>query len=167
MARKDDLSLAKREEVLLRREEVFFQRELEMKKDKENTQKEKSQNAAFSRSLAKEKEEQENYKVKLKRREQKLIEDLKVREAKLKVDIRRFDKQKNQQKMLNRFSRQYSKDSVFSGSIGSLGLRRWSCTSKNSCALKSCSRSSDFSNLMPPDPRLEVNRSSCRATKNV
>ena len=149
-----------------------------MKKDKENTQKEKSQNAAFSRSLAKEKEEQENYKVKLKRREQKLIEDLKVREAKLKVDIRRFDKQKNQQKMLNRFSRQYSKDSakgsfssrsssVFSGSIGSLGLRRWSCTSKNSCALKSCSRSSDFSNLMPPDPRLEVNRTSCRAKKEI
>ena len=137
-----------------------------MKKDKENTQKEKSQNASFSRRLAKEKEEQENYKVKLKRREQKYIEDLKVREAKLKVDIRTFDKQKNQQKMLNRFSsRQCSAHSArgsFSSSRssvrshdskGSVGLQRASAGSR------SCGRSADFSNLMAPDPRAEVNRS--------
>ena len=130
-----------------------------MKKDKENTQKEKSQNAAFSRTLAKEKEEQENYKVKLKRREQKLIEDMKLREGKLKVDIRTFDKQKNQQKMLNRFSKQYSGSS--NGSRGSVGSRRECCSSRSSrnyCAARSCSRSSDFSKLMSPDPRVEVNR---------
>ena len=153
-----------------------------MKKDKENTQKEKRQNAAFSRSLAKEKEEQENNKVKFKRREQKLFDDLKVREGKLKVDIRTFDKQRNQQKMLNRFSRQYSGESPrgsfssgrssgsksrSSGSKGSFGLQRGSCSSKsskNSRASRSYSRSSDFSNLMGPDPRTEVNRSRCPAT---
>ena len=177
MARKDDLSMAKREQVMVRREEVFFQRELEMKKDKENIQKEKSQNAAFSRNLAKEKEEQENNKVKFKRREQKLFDDLKVREGKLKVDIRTFDKQRNQQKMLNRLSRQYSGESPRSsfssqrssvsksrsnGSRGSFGLRIGSGSSKSSknlCASRCCSRSSDFSNLMAPDPRTEVNRS--------
>ena len=151
MAWKDYLRMAKREQVMVRREEVFFQRELEMKKDKENTQKEKRQNAAFSRSLAKEKEEQENNKVKFKRREQKLMEDLKEREGKLKVDIRTFDKQKNQQKMLNRFSRQYSGEiprasfgsQRSSGSKGSFGLRRGPCSSKsskNSCASRCFSR---------------------------
>ena len=174
MARKDDLSMAKREQVMVRREEVFFQRELEMKKDKENTEKEKSQNAAFSRSLAKEKEEQENNKVKFKRREQKLFDDLEMRESKLKVDIRTFDKQKNQQRMLNAF-RQYSGEGTrgsissirCSGSKGSSCLRRGYCSpksSKNSRASRSCSRSSDFSNLMGPDPWTEVNRSSCPAT---
>ena len=153
-----------------------------MKRDIENTQKEKSQNAAFSRSLAKAKEEQENYKVKLKRREQKRLDDLKVREAKLKMDIRTFDKQKKQQKMLNRFSRQYSGESSrgsissrrssgsksrSSGSKGYSCLRKGYCSSKsskNSRASRSCSRSSDFSNLMGPDPRTEVNRSSRPAT---
>ena len=102
MARKVDLSLEKREQMMVRREEVFFQRELEMKKEKESFKKEKNRNEAFSRTLAKEKEEQVNYKVKLKKREHQLREDLKMREDKLKVDMRTFDKQKRQHKLLIR-----------------------------------------------------------------
>ena len=102
MARKVDLSLEKREQMMVRREEVFYQRELEMKKEKESFKKEKNRNEAFSRTLAKEKEEQVNYKVKLKKREHQLREDLKMREDKLKVDMRTFDKQKRQHKLLIR-----------------------------------------------------------------
>ena len=102
MARKEDLSLAKREQMMVRREEVFFQRELEMKKEKESFKKEKNQNEAFSRTLAKEKEEQVSYKVKFKRQEQKLREDQKMHEDKMKVDMRTFDKQKRQQKNMIR-----------------------------------------------------------------
>ena len=90
------------------------------------------------------------------------MEDMKLREGKLKVDIRTFDKQKNQQKMLNRFSKQYSGSS--SGSRGSVSSQRESCSSKsskNSWGSRSCSRSSDFSKLMAPDPRAEVR---CPAT---
>ena len=62
--------------------------------EKENTKKGKSQNAAFSKTFEKEKEQQVNSKEELEKREQKLREDLKAREEKLKEDLRAFDKGK-------------------------------------------------------------------------
>ena len=57
---------------------------------------------AFSKTLAKEKEEQVTKKLKFKKQEQKMREDLKVREDKLRVDVRKFNKRERQQKLLNK-----------------------------------------------------------------
>ena len=153
MARKVDLSLEKREQMMVRREEVFFQRELEMKKEKESFKKEKNRNEAFSRTLAKEKEEQVNYKVKLKKREHQLREDLKMREDKLKVDMRTFDKQKRQHKLLIRDLTMIHQP-AFSGSSGqSRGSGRVSSASMISTMSEvfvNKSHSTDFSKQMNP-----------------
>ena len=153
MARKVDLSLEKREQMMVRREEVFFQRELEMKKEKESFKKEKNRNEAFSRTLAKEKEEQVNYKVKLKKREHQLREDLKMREDKLKVDMRTFDKQKRQHKLLIRDLTMIHQP-PFSGSSGqsrcSGRVSSASMISTMSEVFVNKSHSTDFSKQMNP-----------------
>ena len=157
MARKVDLSLEKREQMMVRREEVFFQRELEMKKEKESFKKEKNRNEAFSRTLAKEKEEQLNYKVKLKKREHQLREDLKMREDKLKVDMRTFDKQKRQHKLLIRDLTMIHQP-PFSGSSGqsrcSGRVSSASMISTMSEVFVNKSHSTDFSKQM--NPKAEV-----------
>ena len=148
MARKEDQSLAKREQVMVRREEVFFLRELEMKKEKENMKKEKSQDMAFSKTLAKEKEEQVTKKLKLRKQEQKMREDLKVREDKLRVDVRKFNKRERQQKLLNKELSILRQPSTSGSSNYSRGWSRASGSSKSSGAPIRC-----FETSRGPDRR--------------
>ena len=113
--------------------------------EKENTKKGKSQNAAFSKTFEKEKEqEQVNSKEELEKREQKLREDLKAREEKLKEDLKTFDKQREkQQKLLNGFPNWHFSRESSKGSTRSIESR----ISKNSFDNK----------LMALDPKAEVN----------
>ena len=112
--------------------------------EKENTRKGKSQNAAFSKTFEKEREQQVNSKEELEKREQKLRDDLKAREEKLKEDLKTFDKQREkQQKLLNGFPNWHFSRESSKGSTRSIESR----ISKNSFDPK----------LMALDPKAEVN----------
>ena len=102
--------------------------------------KEKSQDMAFSKTLAKEKEEQVTKKLKFKKQEQKMREDLKVREDKLRVDVRKFNKRERQQKLLNKELSILRQPSTSGSSNYSRGWSRASGSSRGSGAT---SRGSD------------------------
>ena len=100
--------------------------------------KEKSQDMAFSKTLAKEKEEQVTKKLKFKKQEQKMREDLKVREDKLRVDVRKFNKRERQQKLLNKELSILRQPSTSGSSNYSRGWSRASGSSKSSGAPIRC-----------------------------
>ena len=160
---------------MVRREEVFFKRELEMRKEQENFKREQTRNEAFSRTLAKEKGEQDRYKVKLRRREEKVREE----EEKLQVDQRKLDNlTKRQQKLLVR-AQSTDSSSGSRASRRSIGSRRsnqsgrssfsgrGSCNSWNSrlSQFLHLGLSSDFSRMI--DPKVEVSYISGHQQTNI
>ena len=155
---------------------MFFKRELEMRKEQENFKTERNRNEAFSRKLVKEKGEQENYKVKLRRREQKVREG----EEKLQVDQRKLENStKRQQILLVRAQSSSSGSSGSRASRRSIGSRRSNESGRSSFSGRgSCNSwnnrlsqflhlvlSSDFSRLV--DPKAEVSYISGHQQTNI